>query len=199
MKPESCYGQNHLADTLQNGATFADGVVGQAFSPDGVDDHVRIPNAPNLQITAASSSTLGAWIYPTALPPNQEIPVTAAKDGYFGLMYFTANRALRAHVNTGTDWIWFDAPYDLPLNRWTHVVQTWDGATLKVFVNGWLIGSGAKTSPDGPSEGLLYVGHFSGNPGDTTFSGLIDEVKVYDRALSGEEIKDQYEAVSGLQ
>ncbi len=52
--------------TLVNGATFADGLVGQAFSLDGIDDHLFIGNPSNLKITGGL--TLTAWINPDDLP-----------------------------------------------------------------------------------------------------------------------------------
>jgi hypothetical protein len=55
--------QNLNNGTLQNGATFASGKVGQAFSFDGVDDNVVVPDAPSLN--PVNAVTLDAWVYYT--------------------------------------------------------------------------------------------------------------------------------------
>jgi hypothetical protein len=57
--------------TLQGGATFAPGMVGQAFSLDGVDDYVRVPNHPSLN--PASALTIEAWINSTSTVGARDI------------------------------------------------------------------------------------------------------------------------------
>ena len=191
-------GGNH--GTLRGSATFAPGMVGQAFSFDGQLAYVEVANTSNLQISASSPATLDAWIFPTSFPSVEGIPdadraapVTAAMDGYYALQYFDTNEVFRAHVHTATNWIYADAPFSLALDTWTHVAQTWDGATLKVYVNGQLIGSGARSGPPNAVRGHLFIGTIHGH----LFAGRIDEVSIYNRALSFAEIKAIYDAGSG--
>ena len=191
-------GGNH--GTLRGSATFAPGMVGQAFSFDGQLAYVEVANASNLQISASSPSTLDTWIFPTSFPSVKGIPdadraapVTAAKDGYYALQYFDANEFFRAHVHTGTTWIDADAPFSLALDTWTHVAQTWDGTTLKIYVNGQLIGSGATSGPGNADRRNLFIGTIQ----DHLFAGRIDEVSIYNRALSHAEIRTIYDAGSG--
>ncbi|MDP6716860.1 MAG: hypothetical protein QF368_19835, partial [SAR202 cluster bacterium] len=186
-------GGNH--GTLQAGASFADGIVGQAFSFDGIGEYVRVPDVPSLQLTADTPSTLSGWIFPVDMPPDRFVAVPIEKDYYFELLYQTGNNALRAHVHNGTHWIYIDTPYDLQLNRWTHLAQTWDGETLRVYADGVLLGAGATLGVSYqpvPDDASLDIGKHI----ETTFSGLIDEVRIYDRALSDEEIKAMYDSVS---
>jgi hypothetical protein len=75
----------------------------------------------------------------------------------------------------------------LPLNAWSHIAGTWDGATLKFWVNGALAGSRAATGTLANSTGVLRLG---GNAiWNEWFAGRIDEVRVYNRALTQAELQ----------
>jgi len=75
----------------------------------------------------------------------------------------------------------------LPLNTWTHLAGTYDGATLRLYVNGVQLSSRAQTGPIQTSTDALTIG------GDALygqyFAGQIDEVRVYNRALSASELQ----------
>ena len=75
----------------------------------------------------------------------------------------------------------------LALNTWTHLAVSYDGTTLRLYVNGVQAGSRALTGPIAASTGSLRIG---GNAvWGEYFKGLIDEVRVYNRALSAGEIQ----------
>src|SRR5262245_1572545 len=59
--------------TLAGGATFASGRVGQAFSFDGVDDYVLVPDSPNLDFNPTSFVTVDAWVFRTSTASVQHI------------------------------------------------------------------------------------------------------------------------------
>jgi hypothetical protein len=84
----------------------------------------------------------------------------------------------------------------IPLNAWTHLASTYDGANLRVYVNGVLAGTTAVTGAIGGTANPLRIG---GNlPWGEYFNGLIDEVRVYNRALAASEIQgDMNAAVAG--
>jgi hypothetical protein len=75
----------------------------------------------------------------------------------------------------------------LPLNVWSHLAATFDNATLRLFVNGTQIASLATAGPIATSTGDLWIG--ANNVWSEWFSGAIDEVRVYNRALSAAEIQ----------
>ncbi len=131
--------------TLQNGATFASGKVGQAFSFDGINDFVQVPDASNLDIT--SQITIAAWIKPATLGGRILDKVTAGTgDGYL-LDTFTGRLRLlidgRTVFSVGA----------LPLNTFTHVAGVYNGSTMQVYINGVLDGSFA-TSVAIPTNNL---------------------------------------------
>jgi Concanavalin A-like lectin/glucanases superfamily len=76
----------------------------------------------------------------------------------------------------------------IPLNDWTHLAGTFDGTTLRLYVNGALIGSKPSSSPIDVTNGVLRIGGTRSFTGEF-FPGLIDEVRIYNRALSQQELQ----------
>jgi hypothetical protein len=74
----------------------------------------------------------------------------------------------------------------VPVNAWTHLAATYDGATLRLYVNGAQQATRAVTGPLQTSAGPLRIG--GNGVWDEWFAGLIDDVRVYNRALSPTEV-----------
>ena len=88
------------------------------------------------------------------------------------------------HVTTDTA---ASGTFALTLNSWTHLALSYDGTTLRLYVNGLQAAAQALTGPIATSTGSLRIG---GNAvWGEYFKGLIDEVRVYNRALSAGEIQ----------
>ncbi len=75
----------------------------------------------------------------------------------------------------------------LPLNTWHHVATTYDGSQLRMYVNGSIVGSPQSVSL-GSYTGVIEIGFWNNGTSDF-FGGLIDEVRIYDRALSQSEVQ----------
>ena len=89
--------------------------------------------------------------------------------------------------------------HSVPLNTWTHIAATFDGATLRIFHNGQLSASQASTGAIDVASGVLRIGGNSVWPNEG-FPGVIDEVRIYNRALSATEIQaDMATPVAGGQ
>ena len=74
----------------------------------------------------------------------------------------------------------------MPLNTWTHLATTYDGTTLRLFVNGTQVGSRAVSGALLTSSGVLRIG--GNSQWGEYFAGRIDEVRIYNRALTQSEI-----------
>ncbi len=84
------------------------------------------------------------------------------------------------------------APVALQTNTWYFVAGTYDGTSLRLYVNGTLVNSlVVVSSPFQTSEPLILGWKFNGIPSDH-FAGLIDEARIYNRALSLAEIQELY-------
>src|SRR5205823_3984489 len=86
-------------------------------------------------------------------------------------------------------------PTGLGLNTWTHLAATFDGATVRLYVNGAEAVSQAQTAPLTPTAGTLQIGadSYTGE----NFAGRIDEVRIYNRALSAAEIQTDMNTGAG--
>jgi hypothetical protein len=186
---------------LVNGATFAPGFVGQAFSLDGVNDFIEIPDASDLNLSSAI--TIQAWINPSSLPTPY--PAIVKKSGLSGGKSSTTNGYSLEFLNgqvifgiyVGTGWALSPpGPVPIGMNTWSHVTATYDGTWIRMYINGTEIGP--PTYKPGniipSSDNPLNFGRDPGNPEDPDryFDGLIDELMIYDRALSAGEIRTIY-------
>jgi hypothetical protein len=97
------------------------------------------------------------------------------------------------------DSIWLRSDTVLTDGLWYHVVGVYDNKTMTVYVNGTQDGSAIfPAAGQGDSLAGLYIGktgYWSGYPDDRYFNGVIDEVRIYNRALTDQEISDRYASI----
>jgi uncharacterized protein (TIGR03437 family) len=183
---------------LEGGAGYAVGQVGQAFSFDGTG-HVRVANNVNLNV---QTLTIEAWIRTGGTTDVALVGVIAAKSGVdaFSGYEFAIGRpsqsgVLRFLLNGGAGGADFLGTTSVTNNVFHHVAATYDGAMMKIYVDGNLDAQKAVSlTINYPSGRPLMIGkrEHSSIPGP--FSGLIDEVALYNRALSASEIQSIYNA-----
>jgi hypothetical protein len=178
-------GTNH--GTLQNGATFAPGMVGQAFSFDGVNDFVQVPDALSLNFAPTSPLTIYMWAYPTAGGDMHLIGKRATCwDAGASANYQIAQDSTHGlHFNSGG--VLLSSGQQLLTNQWQHVAVTADGSMFRLYINGQEKVSVAGTLGAQDSGAPLIIGGVCLDVG-ATFPGLLDEVAIVSRALSAEEI-----------
>src|SRR5262249_40420283 len=133
----------------QNGATFAPGVVGQAFSFDGVNAFVSVPDSPSLSFGASSSITVDLWAFRTGAYPVMHL--MGKREGCSGSKEGT-NYQMALNSVSGEGLV-FGSGFgdeaatgvDLPLNTWTHLAGTFDGTSFRFYINGLLAATAAGT------------------------------------------------------
>ncbi|MGQ0701048.1 MAG: LamG-like jellyroll fold domain-containing protein [Panacagrimonas sp.] len=201
-------GDNNGNDQTGNGHTgvlgsavsFATGKVGPAFSFTGVvgpnantpppqfANEVATPDAADL--TLSNALTFEAWVRPTTGAIvgriiDKQLAGGEGNNGYLFDFPFSNTGLVRVIVGNTV----VSAVTPVPGNVFSHVAATWDGATVKLYVNGVLDNSAVRAAPINPSVRRLAIGTGTNNAGNTRFTGLIDELKIYDRALSDAEIQ----------
>jgi len=191
--PNDLIGTNH--GTLLNGAGYTAGKVSGAFDFDGVNDHVLVTNA--VQLNPTTAITLEAWIYPRSTSGAEQDFVS--KDGESAnrqyLMNFTDENKIRVHVWTSTGLHMIDSGTSLSINTWYHVAMTYDGASLKAYINGVLdITTSANGTIVTTTQPVRIGGGAPTGESQLYFNGLVDEVALYGRALSAAEIRSLYDA-----
>ncbi len=168
-----------------DGAVWFGGKFGGALAFDGMSQ-VTVPDSPSLDLT--EGMTLEAWVYPLETPSSWTTVVM--KEQGAGLVY---TLYAGSPENQPSTWIFttgengFSAPTTLPLAEWSHLAATYDGTNLCLYVNG--LKAGSQVIPGGMvvSSHNLSIGG-NGIWGEY-FTGMIDEVRVYSRALTAGEIQ----------
>jgi len=191
-------------DGVVYGPQWVDGVLDGALDFDGVDDCVEVSDNPNLRFDGGSPYSLAVWVKAErAVPDFSSILVKGpAYDENYGLYIVEATGAVRLQYSYGGTYTanetLVDSASSVLNSSWHHVVGTFDGSQLRLYINGVLevTGNSAAGIPD-TSTTSLTVGVRAG-PLDKYFDGLIDDARIYDRALSTSEVELLFEGgVSG--
>src|SRR5213079_1370928 len=177
-------GNNHTGTV--SGATWTTaGRYGSALTFNGTTAKVTVLNAASLRLT--TGMTLEAWVYPTAAPTGWRAVIDKNVDGYY--LMASSDQGNRPAV--GGAWPPGNrilvGPSGLAVNTWTHLAGTFDGAMVRLYVNGELVASQAQTAALTATAGTLQIG--SDSYAGENFAGRIDEVRIYNRALTAAEIQ----------
>ena len=173
--------------TLVNGPSWAAGRVGCALSLDGTDDHVAV--TPSETLTITDQLTIEAWVNMAAPAGGPQHYVVDSRDG-------TQTGGYGLNVDTELIQFWIgeqypNFPVSVTAGEWHHVVGTYDGATMVIYIDGNPVGTTPFRASSSPSTAPLYIGQrytFS-----EIFYGSIDEVAIYNRALSLSEVQQHYQ------
>jgi hypothetical protein len=177
---------NAHTGTITGTTWTTSGWFGGALRFDGANDWIAVPDAAGLDLR--TGMTLEAWVYPTAQSGWRTVILKERPGGLAYALYAYDNAPRPAvYVNAGGADVAALGGVGLPLNAWTHLAATYDGAILRLYINGNEIGSQALANPILTSTLPLRIG---GNAvWGEHFAGLIDEVRIYNRALSRAEIQ----------
>jgi|GEM_PF-1259719 len=183
----SMYGNN---GTVTDAIATSDGRLGGAFVFNGVNSVIDAGNSTSLNMI--NSFSIEMWIKRRALSTSFVELLRRDSSDTYSLYTFTNSESVAVrfkdnvsvhHVGTGTA---------VPTGVWNHLVGTYDGQYLRVYLNGLLavensIGSYTLGTP----SNNLIIGRDDAIAG-RYFNGTIDEVRVYSRALSGSEVAQHY-------
>jgi beta-galactosidase len=153
---------------------------------DGVNDYVDCGANTSLDITA--KVTLSVWVKTRDSGNGQYNPFVAKGDTSYGLQHQNGNNIEFCIYDAGAwPYTWMTGVTSSFNGTWHHVAGTYDGSELKVYVDGLLRGTTAHTGAIATSTYAVSMGR---NSQQTTryYEGLIDEVRIYNRALSASEI-----------
>lgn len=179
---------------LNGNASFTVGKVGQSFNFDGSGDNVEL--ASNANFNPTSQMTLETWVYKRTGGDADLV----GKDGETSERQYwlgaASNSRFRPHLSTTNNGlVFFDGATQYDLNTWYHLVMTYDGATLRLYVNGVLDGQTAASGSIITTSQPFRIG--GGAPTgqlQNHLNGKLDEVSLYSRALSPSEIAAIYNA-----
>lgn len=167
---------------LVGGASFVqDATRGTVLSVDGVDDRIEVPHAQDMVFSSSDTYTLSAWVYLEGLPGSWQTIMAKSRDQgtHYGFW-----------ITDSGDWMgggWENRGSKAVTQVWVHVAYVQDGAasTGTTYINGAVDWNGGPR--DGTGAGDFWIG---GAKSVTEFlGGMIDDVIVYNRVLSPDEIQ----------
>ena len=180
------------------GAVYTDdGVLDNALEFDG-NDYVNLSDVGSEEYT---SLTIGAWFKATTFTPTRWRTPFHRNDGtsigtsvfYIGLETGTGQIFSVIGAGSGIGYTVGKTGVYAQVGRWYHVATSWDGTTGKVYVNGELKKSYALSSAafNNKSAAVTRIGS-SGSSTGYLFDGLIDDVRLYKKALTSAQIQKHY-------
>ena len=175
-----------------NGATWTAGKVGNgALSLNGVNQYITINNSPSLNPIVISIS---AWIKTDSAGTYKQILTKDANEGgrVWQFRISNTNKIQFIPFNSSTNGN-YAGSITVTDGLWHHVVGTWDGVTINVYVDGVKDGNGTAFSGSlrtGQGNRVIVGADDIPPAPQDFFNGSIDEVRVYNRALSATEVSD---------
>ena len=180
--------------SLHNDTTWSTDTPSTAFpnpaslSFDGSGDYVEAPHDSALD--AGLELTLSAWV--KLVDPANDQKIVGKSPTTAGYMLGVANNTLYPEIwdSTGTRYTFKSG--SIPAGAWTHVAVTWQsGGQMIGYIDGTQVDSiPASTHPIGASTNPLRIGVAPWNTSRYGVNGLVDDVRIYNRALSSTEIGD---------
>ncbi|WP_447971237.1 LamG-like jellyroll fold domain-containing protein [Nitrospira sp. M1] len=180
--------------TLLNGPSWTTGTIGGALDFDGSNDYVLIgdPSDGSLDMGAGQDFTLAAWVKTSDRTPNAGDSLRIISKQVSGGRFYTLRERIDGTVGfeirtDGGNYAGQLSTTTIDDGQWHHVAGTRQGGLLTIYVDG--VAEGSTNGPTGTlaNSAPLYIGHYQPGEGQN-FHGLIDEVRIYQRALSASEI-----------
>ena len=176
-------GTSTTTEAWNNGTT---GKRNASVNLDGNDDYVATSAFSPLATAAVTTTkaSWGGWFYPTSsaasltlMEKATEFRLTTSASSFplCGIYYSAAFNDATAGSTA------------LTLSAWNHVMCTYDGANIKTYLNGSLVGTTAQTNNITAASSILYMGQNSSNAQRVT--GQLDDLRVYNNALTAPQIK----------
>ena len=179
---------NDNTGVLNNNIAWGDGRTANGLHFDGEDDFVQLQASESLDINEPAV-TLSAWVYLEILPgdmPGSFGPIYDSDPDCYVFYEDRGNKELRFKVTTTSG---AERPgikeEDLRLREWLHIAGVYDGEKAVIYMNGELMDEHTGLSGNVKSGQIARLGENM----DSYFKGSIDDVQVYNSALSHEEIQ----------
>lgn len=185
-----------------NGSTNQSSAIGNGINFDGGIDSNYIEIIPSASLRPKTAVTLQAWINPDSVNVSQmesffgyTVDDTSTESGFSFAYAFGNWKFLIITTDMSADDVNDNPGTDVPLDTWSLITGTYDGSTIKVYLNGQLISSKNKTGNIDwdPLPAVCRIGMYKDSNEAYEFNGGIDELRVMNKACSNDWIKLCYE------
>jgi hypothetical protein len=202
-------GQSNNLLTLRNGAAMsAPGKFGAGLLLDGVNDRADAPNSPSLDV-AGNAITVAAWVKLENQNAWQQILAKISAVGNLTAPFYSWH-LFGGHVSS-TQWrpqfqltttgqiemgVNVSSAVNVNYGEWVHIAGVYDGTAVRIYINGVGQGSAVQSGNILGFNQPLYIGAH-GLPGEFA-KGVIDEVRIYSRAMSPTQVQTLYGFTDGI-
>ena len=185
-------GNNNNGNLVGNTAWNSSGKYGSGLTFDGAGDYVNVTNSPTISVTT-NALTLSAWI---KLDYNmQAIDIIVDKKGEIWALQGSQQgdgTKIQFDISTAGSQSKLDTNTQFTTKGvWYHIAGTWDGTTMRIYVNGMQENAMNKSGTLATNNNDFVIGGYDTTSG-YDFKGGIDEVMIFNRSLSASEITALY-------
>lgn len=178
------------------------GSANSTFRFDGTSAYIEVPSSTTL--TFAQQITVSAWMRTDHFLPSQAdgggsgyCLVTKGRDieGKDDWACLVDGNAQRFALSVANGWVYWNATTPLSASVWQQVIYSFDGSKMRTFLNGQISGQQPAPGTFDISAGSVRIGAYApvnGVQSKAFFRGELDDVRIYNRALTEQEIKDLY-------
>ncbi|NDB95355.1 MAG: DUF5011 domain-containing protein [Verrucomicrobia bacterium] len=182
-----------------NGATLTtdrSGTINQAYSFGG-ENRIVVPHNPSL---GPNQGSVCFWVKANSWATTDGLADLIGKDNHtdrqWVVQMFSDGR-IRSAVFTTTGLNYADSTTLYPVNTWHQIVMAWDGSNLRTYVNGVQSTVVACTGSLATGTNSVSIGGSSAQGWGSSIDGKMDEIRIYNRALSAAEVSQIYQAEPG--
>lgn len=163
---------------------------------DGANDVVTIPNASSHIANSTSGMSLSCWVYATNTAPSYPnfdgiVGFRNESSCDFYLLHLSTN-SLEARFRNSTGTAYTATATGFQINTWQHVVMTYNGSALKVFINSAQVSSVPASGTIVSASETMTLGSLTYQSTNFQFGGKLDEVALWNKALTQSEINCMY-------
>lgn len=199
-----------IEDSIDGNVEYVEGIAGNCLKTDGYTSFItkKATNAPAI----SDSFTVSAWVALQTYPWNWTAIVDQSaeqKTGFFFGINDEGNLGLHLCING--KWIECNLSEHLPLLKWSHVAATFEaGKGITLYTNGWpssFVETKGQFTPAENTDLLIAKSHMKNYPAhterqqsrnilsDMVLDGLLDELKIFDHALTAKQIKKEFQQI----
>ncbi|MFN0112871.1 MAG: LamG-like jellyroll fold domain-containing protein, partial [Blastocatellia bacterium] len=174
--------------------TSAVAVSGAALNFDGTNDYVNLGTGLSSAFNGTNKITIQAWVYPTAFGGLKSVISNLNISGGTPTYWMRMNDEgkMQFSLETTSGGVTVTTGAALSLNAWKHITATWDGSTIRIYVNGIPDGSQAQSGSFPASSNTVTLGISYFDTPQEQWQGTLDEVRVWNNALNQAEIQANY-------
>ena len=183
---------NHL-DGVISGARFVPDFNNKPASAllfDGINDKVTINTQPILNVQ--DGIALSSWFYPSSLPNRESFILSHGSWQNRYKVSITPDRYLRWTIKTNVGTSDLDSRIKINTGQKYFLTVTYDGQLMAIYLDGQLVGSKPMTGKLAPSDLDFLIGQMIPDDANYNFTGIIDEVKIFNQARTPIEIIKDY-------